>query len=141
MRNNQITVFAGETLGHYADWLEIPTGRLRQINGMNGRSNIYRGQKINLDFINVSLENFTNRRLNYHKDQFKKVLSQFSVADMEMHTVQSGETIGKLFSNKDYFFIDLIQYFNSSYNINKLRPGDILRIPVLKTNHILEDVL
>ena len=141
VKNNQISVFAGETLGHYADWLEIPTSRLRQINGMHGRSNIYRGQSINLDFINVSLENFTNRRLNYHKLQFQRALSQISLKGMETHTVQRGETIGKLVSNKEYFLIDLIQYFNSGYNINKLMPGDILRIPVLKSNHILEDVL
>jgi membrane-bound lytic murein transglycosylase D len=32
--NEKIKIYPGETLGHYADWLEINTHRLRKINGL-----------------------------------------------------------------------------------------------------------
>src|SRR5690606_28417446 len=62
-----ISVQALETLGHYADWLEIRTQRLRDLNGLRFGQNVVIGQPLKLDFSRVSVEEFERRRLAYHQ--------------------------------------------------------------------------
>ncbi|HVS23166.1 MAG TPA: LysM peptidoglycan-binding domain-containing protein, partial [Gammaproteobacteria bacterium] len=50
---NQITVQALETLGHYADWLKLPTQRLRDLNHIKAREAVVIGQTLKLDFSRV----------------------------------------------------------------------------------------
>src|SRR5690606_27513551 len=50
---NTISVQALETLGHYADWLEIRTQRLRDLNRLAFGQNVVIGQALQLDFSRV----------------------------------------------------------------------------------------
>ena len=50
---NKITVQALETLGHYADWLELPTQRLRDLNSLSFREAVVLGQTLTLDFARI----------------------------------------------------------------------------------------
>src|SRR5688572_8131574 len=51
--NNEISVQALETLGHYADWLEVPTQRLRDLNSLSFREAVVLGQTLTLEFARV----------------------------------------------------------------------------------------
>src|SRR5690606_39568168 len=66
--DGRIYVQALETLGHYADWLEIRTQRLRDLNGLAFRQNVVIGQPLRLDFSRVSAEEFERRRIAYHRE-------------------------------------------------------------------------
>ena len=57
-----------ETLGHFADWLEVSPQRLRNLNKLKARQAIHVGQALRLDFSKVTPEQFQERRLEYHKD-------------------------------------------------------------------------
>ncbi|MEM9207885.1 MAG: transglycosylase SLT domain-containing protein, partial [Pseudomonadota bacterium] len=64
-----IEVHPLETLGHYADWLELRTQRLRDINGFAFRTPVVVGQRIRLDLSKSTMDEFERRRAAFHKAQ------------------------------------------------------------------------
>ena len=66
--DGSIEVQAVETLGHYADWLQVRTQRLRELNGYSFRQPVVMGSRVKLDFSRVSPEEFVARRIAYHRD-------------------------------------------------------------------------
>jgi membrane-bound lytic murein transglycosylase D len=48
-RGERITVQAEETLGHYAEWLEVSASRLRRLTGMRAGTPVVLGRKTRLD--------------------------------------------------------------------------------------------
>jgi len=62
-----VVVLPGETLGHYADWLNIPTQSLRRLNGLRFGQSIRVGQRLLLNFWNVTPTTFEMRRLAFHR--------------------------------------------------------------------------
>src|SRR5207244_2387999 len=55
-KDDTILVAATETLGHYADWLGVTAGRLRQINRMSYGRPVLIGHKLRLDFHKAARE-------------------------------------------------------------------------------------
>ncbi len=141
VRNGAIIVFANETLGHYADWLNIPTNRLRVLNGLRMSQNIYQGQKLDLIFDRVSPEEFQKRRFSYHLGKIKPYLKQKQFVHFINYKVNSGESVWELAQYRYRVPVEMIQYLNASEDINNLYPGDVIRIPVLSTNNSMEETL
>ena len=56
--DHTIRVAAEETIGHYADWLKLPTSRLRTLNKLAGSSTVQLGRRLKLDFSKVSRARF-----------------------------------------------------------------------------------
>ena len=64
---DSIEVQAAETLGHYADWLQVRAWRLRHLNGMRYDQPVVIGQRLSLDFSKVTASDFEHRRVAYHQ--------------------------------------------------------------------------
>ena len=62
----EIYVPVDETIGHYADWLGIPTFRIRQLNRMGARSDIRINKRLSIPADQATLEKFVKARLEYH---------------------------------------------------------------------------
>ncbi len=88
-----IIVDAGETLGHYADWLELPTGRLRRLNGISGRRPLRMGQRLQLDFSAASAQVFQRRRIEFHKGIEEDFFGSYTVAGTVDHTLRRGDSL------------------------------------------------
>ena len=56
-----------ETLGHFTDWLDLPSSALRRLNGLSSGRALRMGQRIELDFSKVSATRFLARRTAYHE--------------------------------------------------------------------------
>src|SRR5262249_61760138 len=65
VHGDRVTVEPDETLGHFADWLELRATDLRKLNKMRYGKSVVIGQKLELDFTHVSPEEFEQRRLAY----------------------------------------------------------------------------
>ena len=141
IRGNRIVVVGKETLGHYADWLQVSIRELQRLNRLGRRRTIYQGQKIVLSFRKVSRGEFYRRRLQFHLDVLKSILRENYLAYFIEYKVNSGESVWQIAQNRFNVAAEIIQYFNFDLNINKLRPGDILKIPVFKANQSLEETL
>ncbi|MEJ2050141.1 MAG: transglycosylase SLT domain-containing protein [Calditrichota bacterium] len=141
VKDDCLIVFPNETLGHFADWLKISLSYLRQLNNLGHRRTIYQGQKIRLDFRRVSKEEFVNKRYNYHLQVLNGFLAQKEFVNCVEYKIAAGESVWDIAYNRYNLPLELIQYFNIHSDFNKLYPGDILKIPVLRTKNLLEETL
>ncbi len=83
-----IRVEATETLGHYADWLQIPTQKLRTLNKLKARQPVQLGQKLQLDYSKVSRESFEQVRRDYHAKLQGEFFAQHRIAGTEVYIVR-----------------------------------------------------
>ncbi|GAB4378933.1 MAG: hypothetical protein Kow0042_27860 [Calditrichia bacterium] len=132
VKGNSIEVFANETLGHYADWLKVPISRLMKMNGLYRSQRIYQGREVRLDFSRVSAEAFEEKRFRYHQQLLEAMFNNQKLLRVVEHKIDSGESVWHIAQNVYGITLDLIQYFNFEHNINKLYPGDVLRIPLFQ---------
>ena len=130
--NERVIVDADETLGHFADWLEITPQRLRTLNKLKPRRAIQAGQPLRLDFSKVTPEVFQQRRLEYHKGIEEDFFGSFRVTTTLEHTLRPGETLW-LLSHKKYAVPTwLIRRYNPDVDLVKLIPGTVLVIPIVE---------
>jgi membrane-bound lytic murein transglycosylase D len=128
----RVIVDADETLGHFADWLEVTPQRLRNLNKLRPKRQIQVGQTLRLDFSKVSPEEFQERRLEYHKGIEEDFFASFQVTNTIEHTLRPGETLWVL-SHKTYAVPSwLIHRYNPDLNLAKLVPGSKLVIPIVE---------
>ena len=128
----RVLVDADETLGHFADWLEVSPQRLRTLNKLKPRRAIQMGQPLRLDFSKVSPELFQQRRLEYHKGIEEDFFGSFRVANTLDHTLRPGETLW-LLSHKKYAVPTwLLRRYNPDVDLAKLLPGTVLVIPIVE---------
>ena len=129
---DHVLVDDDETLGHFADWLEVSPQRLRTLNKIKPNRPIHVGQKLKLDFSRVSLEEFEERRLEYHKGIEEDFFGSFRVTGTVEHVLRSGDTLWVL-SHKLYGVPTwLIHRYNPDLDFAKLTAGMKLAIPVVE---------
>lgn len=138
-RNNttyySIHVETEETLGHYAEWLNLPnTASIRMLNKMSN-SNIVIDEKIYLPInestANTKIKSFENTRIDFHKSLHDRFHEHFIISELQHYTVQSGDnltTISKKFKVPTW----LIRRFNPEIKHLGLQKGESLKIPALK---------
>ncbi len=127
-----IVVDAEETLGHYADWLQIPTQRLRDLNGLSFGRPVRMGQRLRLDFSRVSPETFHERRLAYHKAIEEDFLGSYRITGVTDHTLRQGESLWELSFQVYEVPPWLLHRFNPETDLTRLKPGTRLTIPVIE---------
>lgn len=131
--NRSIEVQDMETLGHYADWLEIKTQRLRDLNGFPFSRAVVVGERIALDFSNVSPELFEARRLAYQAERQESFFLAYQIDSIVSHTVRSGESLWLLALREYDVPVWLLRQYNPDVNLDRVRPGTIIRFPRLRS--------
>ncbi len=127
--DDRITVQANETLGHYADWLEIRTSRLRRLNGIRYGTPVGIGRLTKLDFAVVSPENFTQRRLEYHHTLQEEFFDAFEVVGTDTHWLKKGDTLWDLAEKRYRVPVWLLRQYNPTLDFSALQAGAPLTIP------------
>ena len=129
-----ISVLSDETMGHYADWLEVSTQQLRNLNCLAFGAQIHVGQRIDITYRNVALDEFHRRRVLFHQGIREDFFQRFRVDTVQTHVVARGENIWVLC--KEIYEVPLwlaIEY-NSEKNLEKLKTGDSLLFPIVTAN-------
>ena len=129
--DGSIEIQSLETLGHYGDWLEIKTQRLRDINGLAFGTTVALGQRIKLDFGKVSQDVFEERRIAYHRTQQDAFFRQHIISGVVEHTVRSGESIWILSLRRYKVPIWLFRQYNPDVDMHSVRPGTRIRFPIM----------
>ncbi len=130
--DNTIEVQPLETLGHYGDWLEIKTQRLRDINGLAFRTPVEVGQRIRLDLNTVDAARFEERRVAYHRAQQDRFFRQHIITAVTEHTIRPGESIWVLALREYNVPIWLFRQYNPGLDLHRVRPGIKVQFPVLQ---------
>ena len=95
-----------ETLGHYADWLEIPTQRIRELNGFSFRRQIRAHQLIKIPLGKVGKNLFEERRYEHHKEIEEDF---FSVAHHKLKADSEGN-VSVLFESEEEKTFAILKY-------------------------------
>lgn len=126
-----IHVEADETLGHYATWLEIPTRRLRELNGLRYNQEINIGQRIRLSYERVNAEEFQRRRYEYQRSVEEDFFSTYAVDTLRTYQIKRGQNIWQICNDIYQIPIWLVAKYNPERDLSKLNPGDTLSIPIV----------
>ncbi len=126
-----IAVEPEETLGHYAEWLEITARELRRINNFASNREIQIGQKIHLSYEKVNPEEFQRRRFEFQQSIEEDFLTSFSIEGVKTHTVKRGQSIWYITNRLYDLPLWLIVKYNPGRELRELHIGDQVNIPVV----------
>jgi len=129
--DNSIEIQSLETLGHFADWLEIRTQRLRDINGLAFRTPVNVGDRIRLDLSKVDAKAFEDRRIAWHHDQQDSYFREHIISGVTEHVIGPGESIWVLALRKYGVPMWLFRQYNPELDVDAVTPGTTVRFPVL----------
>lgn len=127
-----VLVQAAETLGHYAEWLDVRASDLRRLNKMSFATPVVVGRKVKLSFAKVTHDQFEARRMEYHRQLQEAFFTQFRIKDTTTHIVKSGESIWVLAQQRYNIPIWLLRQYNPDLDLGDIRPGTKLVIPIVE---------
>jgi membrane-bound lytic murein transglycosylase D len=120
-----------ETLGHYGDWLQIKTQRLRDLNSLQFRTAVEVGRRIKLDLGTVDATTFEERRIAYHRQQQDGFFRRHVITGINEYTIRDGDSIWILALRKFDVPLWLFRQYNPGLDLQKVRPGTRVQFPVL----------
>jgi len=127
-----IRVEATETLGHYADWLQVPTQKLRTLNKFKARQPVQIGQKLQLDYSKVSRESFEQVRRDYHAKLQGEFFAQHRIAGTEVYIVRRGDSLWTMTQKFSNLPIWLLRQYNPDTDLSDLRAGTQVVMPKIE---------
>jgi membrane-bound lytic murein transglycosylase D len=129
--DSSIEVHPLETLGHYADWLEIKTQRLRDLNRLAFRTPVEVGDRIRLDLGTVDATLFEQRREDYHRRQQDAFFREHVISGITEHVIASGESVWILSLRKYDVPLWLFRQYNPGLDLHNIQPGMRVQFPVM----------
>jgi len=120
-----------ETLGHYGDWLEIKTQRLRDLNDLAFSTPVAVGDRIRLDLGTVDAKLFEERRIAFQRQQQDSFFRRHVITGVTEHTIKRGESIWIIALRQYEVPLWLFRQYNPALDIAKVRPGNKVQIPIL----------
>lgn len=127
-----IRVEAEETLGHYADWLELPTRKLRSLNRLKFGKSIHMDQKLKIPLNKVGKEQFEEKRYEFHKGIEEDFFSAYRIEKVGTYQVKKGDNIWTLCVQTLELPLWIIKKYNPEINLNHLQPATELKVPIVK---------
>jgi membrane-bound lytic murein transglycosylase D len=121
--DNTIEVLAAETLGHYADWLNIRTQKLRDINQLDYSKPVVVGRRIKLEFSQVSTTEFTAQRVAHHRGMQEAFFVRYRVTDTTEHKLKEGESIWLLAQKQYKVPVWLLLQYNPDLDFGRVQTG------------------
>jgi membrane-bound lytic murein transglycosylase D len=128
-RDGTIEVQAGETLGHLAEWLEVPSRRLGAINRIKAGQDLVAGRRLRLDFSRVPRAAFQARRTAYHRTLQEAFFSRYQIAGVEAYRMRPGDSLWVLATRASDVPLWLLRQYNPDLDAAAVRPGTVVTIP------------
>lgn len=130
-----IEVQVGETLGHYAHWLDISTQQLRALNAVRYGQPVIVGRHLRLLFPSVDAATFESKRKNFHAGIQNRFFRGHRIVDVKDHVLVDGDNLWELSTQTYQVPLWLLRQYNPDLALDKLLPlSSSLRIPVVQRN-------
>lgn len=127
-RADRIVVVAAETIGHYADWLDVPAGTLRSLNHLRSRSAVLIGSHFKLAFTKVSRPLFEQRRREYHQQLQSEYFAAHRITGSDSYVARRGDSLWSV-TQRGAMPVWLLQQYNPDVDFAVLRPGTVIVLP------------
>jgi membrane-bound lytic murein transglycosylase D len=129
--DDSIEVQGSETLGHYAEWLDLRASQLRRLNGMRYGQPVVIGHRLKLDFSRITQEEFERRRLIYQKGLQQTFFMAWQIRSTRQHVIAEGESLWVLTRRQYKIPLWLLRQYNPDLDPDRVRPGMVIVIPEL----------
>jgi membrane-bound lytic murein transglycosylase D len=126
--NDRVVVVAAETIGHYADWLDVPSASLRALNHLHARSAVLIGSHFKLSFAKVPRAVFEQRRRDYHQQLESEYFAAHRIAGSDTYVARRGDSLWSV-TQRGAMPVWLLQQYNPDVDFAVLRPGTVIVLP------------
>ena len=123
-----VIVQGAETLGHFADWLGVSGGRLRELNHLRPEATIALGRRIHVDLSRVDAATFEKRRASYHHQLQDDFFQHFRITGQQRHRLKAGESLWTL-TQRTNVPVWLLREYNPETDFGTLRIGTEIVMP------------
>jgi len=130
--HDTVRVEAAETIGHYAEWLQVSAAQLRALNKMSRQRPLVVGKRVKLDFSQVDKATFEARRSAYHQQMQDDFFAQFRIAGGDTHIVKPGDSIWVIAQKRYNVPLWLLRQYNPDVDLEALKPGTKIVIPKIE---------
>ena len=127
-----IQVEMEETLGHFAEWLEIPTKIIRRLNRFPYSRTLQLHMKVKIPLDKISKEQFEETRFEYHKKIQEDFFSFYEIETVQLYQVQKGDNVWTLCNDTFEMPVWLLKKYNPKVDFIDLRWSQKIVIPVIK---------
>ncbi len=131
--DDTIVLQASESVGQLADWLEVPTWDIRQLNNIPFSDQIVIGTKVLLTFNRVSKSDFENRRREFHSDLQQDFFENFVIRGAEEYEIKRTDNISRLALNRYSTPLWLVRQYNPGINFTSIYVGQKVVFPLLRS--------
>ncbi len=128
-QDGTIRVAPEETLGHYADWLGVTSAQLRALNRLKARAPVRIGERIKLDFSQVTREVFETLRHEYHRELQAAYFAGHRIVGTEVHIARPGDSAWTLTRHESRLPVWLLQQYNPDVDLGELHAGTQIVVP------------
>jgi membrane-bound lytic murein transglycosylase D len=128
-QDGTIRVAPEETLGHYADWLGLTSAQLRTLNHLKQRAPVRIGERLKLDFTQVTREVFETLRHEYHRELQAAYFAAHRIVGTEVHIARPGDSAWTLTKHESRLPVWLLQQYNPDVDLGELHAGMQIVVP------------
>jgi membrane-bound lytic murein transglycosylase D len=126
--SGQVVVVAAETIGHYADWLEVSSASLRALNHLHNKNAVLIGSHFQLDFSKVARAQFEQRRREYHQLLQSEYFAAHRITGTDTYVARRGDSLWNV-TQRGAMPVWLLQQYNPDVDFAALRPGTVIVLP------------
>jgi len=127
--DDSIRVAAEETLGHYADWLDVSAQRLRDLNHLSAKRPVLVGRRLKLDFHKVAHDAFEQKRRDYHLQLQAAYFAAHRISGTEIYIARPGDSLWTVTRRAGQLPEWLLVQYNPDVDFSELRAGMQIVIP------------
>jgi membrane-bound lytic murein transglycosylase D len=126
-----IVVQTGETLGHYAEWLNVTAQTIRRLNQLLFNADIRLNQRLTVPLTRVSRAAFEEKRYEYHQEFEEDFLKAYRIEGVIQYEIRRGDNIWRLSTEKFRLPVWLVSKYNGDISLDRLMPGQKIQIPIV----------
>ncbi|MDX1490657.1 MAG: LysM peptidoglycan-binding domain-containing protein [Pseudohongiellaceae bacterium] len=131
-QDSTIEIQAMETLGHYAEWLGIRASDLRRLNGKSYGQAVLIGDRLKLDFSQVSVAEFELKRREYHVGVQQEFFRNYRILSVDEYKVAANDNIAAMARRQYSVPMWLLRQYNPELDFSRIQIGQIIVFPVLE---------
>ncbi len=123
-----------ETLGHYAEWADVRTQKIRQLNGLPYGQTLHLHQKIKIPLTRTTARQFEENRYEFHKRLQEDFFAVYRVSAIQSYRVMHGDNLWTLCLEKFDIPMWLLKNCNPEVNFADLHLHQKLMVPAIEKN-------
>ncbi len=120
----------GETLAHFARWAELPVENIAESSELPLDGQYAVGTEIAIPLSPELRSQVETRRDAHHRTRAERYLASRGADETEFYSVKTGDSAWTIANDRHGMPVWLLESLNPSANLDRLRPGDELLVPV-----------